>query len=116
MRMDIKEIRLKNLTYVLEKHFDGVKARLARRMNIPPNNLSRYFADNPQHRRNIGDETARMIEDAIGKPKGWMDHPHNPEDEKLEVICEEIKDFSDREYAELLEQIRIIKKRIAGDF
>jgi hypothetical protein len=75
--MDIYEIRLKNLSFLLDEQFGGVRAALARKMEVGANNISRYYSSNKKDRRNIGDEFARGIETVCNKPKGWMDRVHD---------------------------------------
>ena len=72
-RMDISEIRRKNLKLIIEQHFAGVASELARLLDRQPSEISRVFSKNPQHRRNIGSRFAREIELALGKEVGWMD-------------------------------------------
>lgn len=75
-RMEIKSTRLKNLQVVLDQDFGGKKSRLADAMGVAPNNISRYFSENPEHSRTVSDEAARRIEEVTGRPRGWMDHSH----------------------------------------
>lgn len=75
--MNISEIRLKNLTKIIDEKFRGVRADLARAINVAPNNISRYYASSARDKRSISDDTAIAIEDAIGKPRGWMSQEHD---------------------------------------
>lgn len=79
--MDINQIRLNNLTIILDEKFNGVRAALARKMEIAPNNISRYYSDNPKDKRNISDDAARLIESAAGKERYWMDRAHDADNE-----------------------------------
>lgn len=75
--MDIATIRRRNLEIILREQFDGNKSKLASLLNIESSYLSRFFAENPKNRRNIGGSLARRIEKAAGKRQNWMDVTHN---------------------------------------
>lgn len=75
--MGISAIRRRNLEIILREQFDGNKSKLAALLGIESSYLSRFFTDNPKHRRNIGAGLARRIETAAGKPTDWMDVTHN---------------------------------------
>lgn len=95
-KADIKTIRLRNLEIILEEEFGGVKADLARAAGVAPNNISRYFSTHPRDGRRVSDDMARSLEEATGKPYGWMDRIHQKVDlnaeaaglpeEKLEML------------------------------
>lgn len=58
----------------------GVK-KLAEAADTDPNYLSSLASEKPPKipsgkRRGVGDEIARKLEKAAGKPPGWMDHLH----------------------------------------
>ena len=75
--MNIAEIRLINLTRIIDEVFDKQKAPLARKIGVSPNNISRYYSKKEGDRRNISDATAKLIEDVAGKPEGWLSQMHN---------------------------------------
>lgn len=106
--MDISEIRLNNLRLVLAGHFGGVKAELARAMGVAPNNISRYFNANPRDRRNVADRTARAIEKAICKPKGWMDTPHPANEELIIKINQKMESMPPEKLKKLSEFVDLI--------
>lgn len=76
-RMDVRSTRLKNFVLILEGEYQGNKSALAERLGMESSYLSRFFSPNPEHRRNIGHNFARKIEQRTGKPDGWMDAPHD---------------------------------------
>lgn len=49
------------------------QTKLAELLDMEANYVSRMVSDGP-NRKNIGEATARAIERAAGKPKGWLDH------------------------------------------
>ena len=68
--MQIHEIRLMNARNLLKE--SGLsRADFAEKTGISYNLISQYIGKNPT--KNIGDETALKIEDAFGKPKGYLD-------------------------------------------
>lgn len=87
----IHDIRKRNLEIILETEFGGVKARLAKAMGVSPNNISRYFS-NTKDGRTVSDDTARKVEDAVKKPRGWMDSLHQEtNDPELDALMEQAK-------------------------
>ena len=83
---DNKKIRSDNLKKLIEEEFDGVTNRLCKRMGLAHIVLSRLIQDNPQ--RFIGDQLARDIEKAGGKPYGWLDNAvHASENDLAEKIA-----------------------------
>lgn len=78
----IKEIRRANFVSLLKAF--GSQAELARLLEVEPAYVSALLAG-PPGGRNIGDRTARKLEDRLNKPRGWMDVA-NAESEDLEVI------------------------------
>lgn len=120
--MDITKIRLQNLELVLDKHFHGRKVDLANAIGVSPNNISRYYSANPDHRRSISDETARALENALGLGYGWMDVAHGlaeaqsapvqtiRDESRFDVIktlTREIDGLTDSEVAEVSAQLRL---------
>ena len=68
--MQIHEIRLMNARNLLKE--SGLsRADFAEKTGISSNLISQYIGKNPT--KNIGDETAIKIEEAFGKPKGYLD-------------------------------------------
>jgi hypothetical protein len=68
--VDIKEIRLKNLRLLIAEV--GTAAELSRRAKTDPAYLSQILST--KIKRGLGDELARRLERATGKPHGYMDH------------------------------------------
>lgn len=73
----IADVRRQNLVAVIESHYGGVAARLARKLNSKKTVLWRVTA-NTKSRQNMGDKLARRIEAVSGLPPGWMDTIHTP--------------------------------------
>jgi len=71
--MNTKEIRLKNLNGLIEKH--GNQKKLSDLIDIDSSYLSQL--KNPSNPKNIGENMARKIEAALGLQKGWMDNQNN---------------------------------------
>ncbi|AYC20089.1 hypothetical protein DZA65_03214 [Dickeya dianthicola] len=68
----IYDIRRENLQEVLRAAFDGKQSRLAERLEIQPNLVSRW----ENGKKNIGTASARKIELAGRLPQAWMDTDH----------------------------------------
>ncbi len=65
--MDNAQIRMENISAILEKKFSGKKVSLANAIGKNPVIV--------QH-RNLGDKVAREVEDKLSLPHGWLDHLH----------------------------------------
>lgn len=70
-----KEIRRKNLRYLLNSRYGGVPNRLAKVVGVHQNQISRVVTDGPS-RRDLGSKLARTIEKATGLDTGWLDNEH----------------------------------------
>ena len=66
--MDIKELRLKRMIELIERH--GQK-KVADEVGIDTAYISQL--KNPKNPKNIGEKLARRIEEAFGLSRGWMD-------------------------------------------
>lgn len=53
---------------------DSTAAAFGERVGLSNSQVSQMLGKNP--RRNIGFKLARRIEEAFGKPTGWLDEPH----------------------------------------
>lgn len=73
LAMEIKEIRHKNLEFLLEKHCGKSQADLGRKTGLGP----AYTYQLVSKRRPMGDRTARKIEKAFELSRGWMDSLHS---------------------------------------
>lgn len=87
--MDNAQIRLQNITAVLQKRFGGKKVSLAEAIGKNPVIVQRWFSSGKGH-RNLGDKVAREAEDKLNLPRGWLDHIHEEfydlEDNPLEKV------------------------------
>lgn len=74
--MNIHEVRLDRLRWLLEKKFDHNKAALARAIRRQPAQVSQWFSGV----RKITETSARHIEDALGlrDPPHWLDQQGDP--------------------------------------
>ena len=75
--MSIREIRKANLRSVIKNVYAENQAELAAALDKQASQISRYFSDDPRHKRNISDATARKIEEVAGLEPGWMDKDHS---------------------------------------
>jgi len=96
--MDIKQIREKNLIAILNEQYGGEPASLSKALGqTTSSQISRYISNKPNTFRPIGDNMARQIETAAGKPSGWLDRIHdeiaepgaNYTSESIEDLAEE---------------------------
>lgn len=71
--MDSKSIRYLN-TRILVEQVGGV-SNFAEKINKGQSQTSQFAGTNPI--KGIGNKVAREIEEAFGKPHGWLDIPHN---------------------------------------
>ncbi|AOZ48817.1 hypothetical protein BKX93_01605 [Chromobacterium vaccinii] len=80
----------------------GTIRHLAEKVDVAPNHLSLV----KNHVRNMGDKLARRIEEAVGKPVGWMDLPHDGGDLDLaqDVASVTITAQSEEELVKLLRE------------
>lgn len=77
-RMDIREVRRQNLI-ALRSEKGSVRA-LADLIDTDPNYLSQILGGKGRHF--MGHTLARRLESALKKPKGWMDQPHDLQDQE----------------------------------
>ncbi len=74
--MENKQIRLINLRKLLKEAKSA--ASLATAANTSPAYLSQILSQKTKGK--IGDKLARKLEEALGKPKGWLDSLHENEE------------------------------------
>ncbi len=74
MYLNISDIRRIN-TQNLQKENNLDRRGLAKKTGLKYAQLGHYIGRNPS--KNIGDKTARTIEEVFSKPKNWLDHQHN---------------------------------------
>ncbi|WP_442801374.1 helix-turn-helix domain-containing protein [Serratia rubidaea] len=73
----INDIRRENLRDIINRDFDGRQVRLAERLEINANVISRWLKpEGEKHHKAIGDTVARKLEAAARKPKFWLDRDH----------------------------------------
>ena len=70
------QVRLENLTLVIDKFYDGVARRMALDYEVQQTQISRYYSKT-QSKRGISDSFARAIEVKHGLGDGWMDTDHS---------------------------------------
>ncbi len=80
--MGIHETRRANLRWLIDNHYGGVSANLAKDLRIQASQISRVFSLNPKNQRNIGTKLARAVEQVTRKSQGWLDEPHRFEEKK----------------------------------
>lgn len=68
----ISDIRRENLTEVIRRYFDDNQTRMAERMGQQQSVISRWVKGH----RNVGNASARKIEEISGRPKFWLDTDH----------------------------------------
>ncbi len=69
-------IRFQQLRYILEKEFDNNRGKLAEKLNISTDALSKYVS-NGKKRRDISDTTARRFEKTLGREVKFLDQSQN---------------------------------------
>lgn len=81
MNMTNDEIRKANLAILIGEV--GKKSDLAKMADTDPAYISQVLSTKKP--RNIGDDFARKLEAACGKPRGWMDAPHNQDQSAIKI-------------------------------
>ena len=76
----VKEIRRANLKYVVDSRYNGIVNRLATACGLHNTQLARVLATG-KSRRDLGDKMARLVEETVGLPAGWLDQEHAATDE-----------------------------------
>jgi transcriptional regulator with XRE-family HTH domain len=71
--MQLGELRRQNLLLILRDLFEGRPSALAKRMGKSAAQISQWKGGH----RDIHEDSARAIEQAAGKPAGWMDLVHD---------------------------------------
>ena len=74
--METTQIRLENVTEILNSRFGGKKSALASAVDKSPVIIQRWFSEGDKG-RNIGRKTARELEEALALPFGWLDNKHD---------------------------------------
>lgn len=65
--------RAARVRWVIDGQFGGVASKFAHAIGRSPNQVSRWFTDNPQNARCIGEKIARDIERKLGLEANWLD-------------------------------------------
>jgi phage repressor protein C with HTH and peptisase S24 domain len=81
--MEISDIRRENLRSLMKQRFDGKQARLADALGKSANYISRCLSTSmpAASRKNIGEDFAREIEQALGLDRYQLDKAGMPKDE-----------------------------------
>jgi len=66
--------RVQRLRMLLADTFAGSQTEMAKRLGMSTSQIGQYFCGY----RNIGEKVARRIEQASGKPLGWLDGVDSP--------------------------------------
>lgn len=72
---DIFSIRKTNLTKLVADKFQNNKSAFGRAAGVHHNHVNLLLSSNENYKRNLGEELARRIEQAIGLPELWLDNP-----------------------------------------
>lgn len=81
--MDLAKVRERRVRLLINQRFEGVASRLALAIGRSANQVSRWFSEDPNNHRNIGERLARDIEQRLGLPASWLDQApreYEPED------------------------------------
>lgn len=111
--MDVKEIRRRNLEIVLAEI--GGPKKLAALVKDTKDWVPNYVSQLKSEKKSFGDKTARKIEEAAGKPRGWMDHDHGAaqESRRPRLTKEGSDDDASPELMQLRQQNAITSIRMA---
>ena len=102
MRMNINDIRRRNLRRLLEQYKS--MAEFADKVDKDPSYLSQIIGKNPT--KGIGSKIARSIEKSLEKPDGWLDREHavqahNPNTDILSIVIEATEEALQEENIQL---------------
>lgn len=73
--MNLKNIRLINLLWLIENNYKNKQIDFCKATGIKSSEISQM--KNPNNKRNMGDEVAALIEKKLGLPAEWMSQEHN---------------------------------------
>ena len=103
----IYDVRRQNLAKVIDSHWGGVAAQLAKKLKCEKTVLSR-ITSKAESRRNMGAGLARRIEVASKLQNGWMDTIHDDKTaatgDYAQALAEQIRQLpaADQQMIELL--------------
>lgn len=98
--MDVKEIRRRNLSALLQAYKDAhvspqgkpaTNKEFAAFIDVAEKHLSQMLGGH----RDMGDDVARRIEGRLRKPHGWMDSVHTELPERLKRVLDAASGLSD---------------------
>jgi transcriptional regulator with XRE-family HTH domain len=111
--VDVKEIRIEKLRELLREHRNN-KAALARTLHKAPAQVSQWF----NGVRSITEESAREIEAAARRPRGWLDQlDDDGESPRSSMVLDEaIRSLGPEARREALDFIRYKLERARATF
>ena len=113
LQMDIRTIRRTNFEALIEEA--GGLAPLAKRSSVSEKYLRNIYngfvSPGAKSPKQVGDKTARSLEEGMGKPWGWMDIDHSEKDKPslgdvlgapiFPLVCPECHKVSHKSFVEL---------------
>ena len=69
------EVRRENVRKLINEKFDGNRSAFSRAAGVHPNQINLVMAEN-EHRRNLGEDLTRRMEESLGIPTGYFDAEH----------------------------------------
>lgn len=93
--MDVKEIRRRNLMYLLftAKDRDGMSSKdFAAKCDTAPATISQITSTTQKIKKSMGDTLARRIEQRMNLPHGWMDVPNWAPDPSMLDLFKDLQD------------------------
>lgn len=75
----VSDIRRQNLSALVAQ--EGSQVAVAAKLGKDKNQIYQWLLDpSTEGARNVGPRSARQIEQAFGKPDGWLDHEHTADE------------------------------------
>lgn len=92
--MDIYETRRLNIRDLITRRYNGKIAAFADAVERAPSYVSRCVSGKPEHRKRVGEDLARAIEEKIGLERYWLDQASAVDVDGLPVkLVEKIKSY-----------------------
>lgn len=104
--MNIKDIRRQNLRR-LARSIGGITI-LAQKLGRSQPQISHLVGEN--HRKNIGDKFAALIEQTFNKPAGWLDREHGEERKENNAAYLQIPLLQRRKVSDCITSYNALKK------